>query len=98
MLDDACGTGAAVEWIIREFNEKGVRLEIYATDHSAVMMNEVENRRERLGWGINVECFLMDAQVIYPHVAWIDDVGLNLSKEYLHTCFYELWDYVNTEL
>ena len=69
VLDDACGTGAAVEWIVREFNEKGVRFEIYATDHSAVMINEVENRRDRLGWGINVKCFLMDAKVIYPHVA-----------------------------
>ena len=65
VLDDACGTGAAVEWIIRQFEDIGVPLEIYATDNSAIMMNEVEKRKERLGWGRNVKTFLMDAQVYW---------------------------------
>ena len=63
ILDDACGTGAAVEWIIREFEKQGVELEIYAIDRSAVMMNEIAKRKERLQWGNDVRSFLMDAQV-----------------------------------
>src|SRR6266496_5299603 len=39
ILDNACGTGAAVEWIVNEFDKPGVSLVITATDHSAVMMN-----------------------------------------------------------
>lgn len=63
VLDNACGTGAAMEWIINEFNRQRVTLDITATDHSAVMMNEVTKRRERLNWGDNVKSILMDAQV-----------------------------------
>jgi ubiquinone/menaquinone biosynthesis C-methylase UbiE len=64
VLDDACGTGAAVEWIVQQFLVSGVDLEIDVMDNSAVMMNEVSKRRERLGWGDNVKTFLMDAQVL----------------------------------
>jgi ubiquinone/menaquinone biosynthesis C-methylase UbiE len=63
ILDNACGTGAAVEWIIDAFDKAGVPLDITATDHSAVMINEVTQRRERLNWGENVKSFIMDAQV-----------------------------------
>jgi hypothetical protein len=40
-----------------------MELDITATDYSAVMMNEVTNRRERLNWGKNVKSLIMDAQV-----------------------------------
>jgi ubiquinone/menaquinone biosynthesis C-methylase UbiE len=63
VLDDACGTGAAVEWIVKEFEEEDVDIEITATDTSAVMINEVTKRRERLNWGDNVKFVIMDAQV-----------------------------------
>lgn len=63
VLDDACGTGAAVEWIVKEFEEEDVDIDITATDTSAVMINEVTKRRERLNWGDNVKFVIMDAQV-----------------------------------
>lgn len=63
VLDDACGTGAAVEWIIKEFEEEDLDIDITATDTSAVMINEVTKRRERLNWGDNVKFVIMDAQV-----------------------------------
>jgi ubiquinone/menaquinone biosynthesis C-methylase UbiE len=63
VLDNACGTGAAVEWMIQEFDKLGMQLDITATDYSAVMMNEVQKRRERLKWGGNVKTYIMDAQV-----------------------------------
>lgn len=63
VLDDACGTGAAVEWLVHEFAAEGMDLDITATDYSAVMMNEVANRRERLKWDKNVKSRMMDAQV-----------------------------------
>ena len=63
VVDNACGTGAAVEWLLNEFAAEGMELDITATDYSAVMMNEVTNRRERLKWGRNVKSLIMDAQV-----------------------------------
>jgi ubiquinone/menaquinone biosynthesis C-methylase UbiE len=63
VLDNACGTGAAVEWLVNEFAAQGLELDITATDYSAVMMNEVTSRRERLNWGKNIKSFIMDAQV-----------------------------------
>ena len=63
VLDNACGTGAAVEWLVNDFAAEGMELDITATDYSAVMMNEVTNRRERLNWGKNVKSLIMDAQV-----------------------------------
>ena len=63
VLDDACGAGAAIEWIINEFNKAEVALDITATDCSAVMINEVAKRRELHKWGENVKTFVMDAQV-----------------------------------
>jgi len=70
VLDNACGTGAAVEWIIKEFDKAGVQLDITATDYSAVMMNEVTKRRHRLDWGDNVKSIIMDAQVISTYMTF----------------------------
>jgi Methyltransferase domain len=66
ILDNACGSGAFVEWLLGEFEAVGVPLDITATDYSAVMMNEVQSRRERLNWGPNVKTVVMDAQVPSP--------------------------------
>ena len=63
VLDNACGTGAAVEWMVNEFAAEGFELDITATDYSALMMNEVTKHRERLNWGRNVKSLIMDAQV-----------------------------------
>jgi ubiquinone/menaquinone biosynthesis C-methylase UbiE len=68
VLDDACGTGAAVEYVINQFKIAEVHLDITATDYSAVMMDQVAIRRERLNWGENVKTAIMDAQVYLP---WI---------------------------
>jgi hypothetical protein len=64
VLDDACGTGAAVEWIVRAFAKADVPLKITATDQSAVMMNEVDKRRQRNSWGDDIRFVMMDAQVL----------------------------------
>ena len=58
--------------MIKEFNKAGVQLDITATDHSAVMMNEVTKRRHRLDWGHNVKSIIMDAQVISTYMTCID--------------------------
>lgn len=64
VLDDACGTGAAVEWIVDKFSEANVPIAVTATDCSAVMINEVENRAKRLDWGDCIKWAVMDAQVL----------------------------------
>jgi 2-polyprenyl-3-methyl-5-hydroxy-6-metoxy-1,4-benzoquinol methylase len=66
ILDNACGSGAFVEWLVREFEAVGAPVDITATDYSAVMMNEVQNRRDRANWGSNVKTAIMDAQVRPP--------------------------------
>jgi hypothetical protein len=66
ILDNACGSGAFVEWLIGQFEAVGVPLDITATDYSALMMNEVHGRRDRLNWGSNVKTAIMDAQVPSP--------------------------------
>jgi len=63
VLDNACGSGALVEWLVNEITQNEVPFSIDATDYSALMMNEVQERRERLGWGENVKTAIMDAQV-----------------------------------
>lgn len=63
VLDNACGSGAFVEWLVQEFERIDVPYSITATDYSALMMNEVQNRRERLGWSGSVRTVIMDAQV-----------------------------------
>jgi ubiquinone/menaquinone biosynthesis C-methylase UbiE len=66
VLDNACGTGAAGEYAIEQFEKKGMELDIALTDHSAVMMAQVATRREQLNWGQNVKSVIMDAQVAHP--------------------------------
>jgi hypothetical protein len=97
ILDDACGTGAAVEWIINEFDKQGVRLDITATDHSAVMMNEVAKRRERLDWGHNVKSILMDAQVCLS-INYGLISGAQISSKYIYSCFHDVWNHVDSQL
>ena len=63
VLDNACGSGALIEWLVKELTRNEVPFSITGTDYSALMMNEVQNRRERLGWGGNVKTTIMDAQV-----------------------------------
>jgi ubiquinone/menaquinone biosynthesis C-methylase UbiE len=62
VLDNACGTGAAAEWLVGEFVQVGNRhFRVYATDRSAVMVNEVMKRVERCGGLLSGT--VMDAQV-----------------------------------
>jgi SAM-dependent methyltransferase len=95
VLDNACGTGAAVEWMIKEFIKAGVQLDITATDHSAVMMNEVTKRRHRLDWGNNVKSIIMDAQVVSICTTFID-VGAEVSESHFYACFHDVWDNVDS--
>jgi hypothetical protein len=97
ILDNACGTGAAVEWIINEFGKQGVHLDITATDHSAVMMNEVAKRRERLNWGDNVKSILMDAQV-HLSINYGLISGAQISSKYIYSCFHDIWNHVDSGL
>jgi len=96
VLDNACGTGAAVGWIIHEYEKAGVDLRIAATDFSAVMMNEVNTRRERLHWGDNVQTIIMDAQVSSLGIVVMVEPAVSL--EYVHSCLYDIWDYVDPGL
>jgi len=66
VLDNACGPGALVEWLVKEITQNKVPFSIDATDYSALMMNEVQKRKERLVWGENVKTTVMDAQVKSP--------------------------------
>lgn len=97
ILDDACGTGAAVEWIINEFDKRGVHLDITATDHSAVMMNEVAKRRERLNWGDNVKSLIMDAQVLLS-IDYGLISGTEISCKYIYACFHDVWNHADSRL
>jgi ubiquinone/menaquinone biosynthesis C-methylase UbiE len=97
ILDDACGTGAAVEWIVRAFAKADVPLQITATDQSAVMMNEVDKRRQRNSWSDDVRFVMMDAQVQFPHALKLI-IGIEFSIQYLYACIHDIWDHVGSGL
>jgi hypothetical protein len=83
-----------VEWLVNEFAAEGMELDITATDYSAVMMNEVTNRRERLNWGKNVKSWIMDAQVPQFSVNKLISDS-ELSREYIYSCLHDVWDNVD---
>ena len=93
VLDDACGTGAAVEWIITEFNEVAIPLNIVATDYSAIMINEVERRARRQEWGANVKWVVMDAQVQIS--VKVTNSGFMFPSQYIYACLYDIWHNVD---
>jgi len=97
VLDNACGTGAAVEWTVKQFQDADVPLDITATDYSAVMMNEVELRRERLHWESDVKSFIMDAQVTLLKMMKLT-LEFNISSEFIYACLYEFCNNVDTRL
>jgi len=97
VLDNACGTGAAVEWIVNQFQEADILLDITATDYSAVMMNEVGLRRGRLHWDSHIKSYIMDAQVRLPVVTRLT-VEFDFSSKFIYACLYELCHHVDTRL